>query len=62
MRCGMRQKYSEDVGNLFSQGKAILDARYRYEYVDQDATPGKAALNHANAQRYSLMATESAMV
>ncbi|SDG41613.1 hypothetical protein SAMN05216603_101613, partial [Pseudomonas benzenivorans] len=27
---------AEDFSNLFSQGKPILDARYRYEHVDQD--------------------------
>jgi len=35
----------EDFSNLFSQGKPIFDARYRYEHVDQDN-----ALKHANAQ------------
>ncbi|NQD95645.1 hypothetical protein HP532_23600, partial [Pseudomonas sp. CrR25] len=35
----------EDFSNLFTQGKLILDARYRYEHVDQDN-----ALKHANAQ------------
>ena len=36
---------SEDLGNLFKDGKPILDLRYRYEHVDQDN-----ALNNANAQ------------
>ncbi len=36
---------SEDLGNLISGGKAIVDARYRYEFVDEDN-----AKNHANAQ------------
>ncbi|MDM8349985.1 alginate export family protein [Pseudomonas sp. sp1636] len=36
---------AEDFSNLLTQGKAIVDARYRYEHVDQDN-----ALNHANAQ------------
>ncbi|VXB85889.1 conserved exported hypothetical protein [Pseudomonas sp. 8AS] len=36
---------AEDFSNLFTQGKPILDARYRYEHVDQDN-----ALKHANAQ------------
>jgi hypothetical protein len=36
---------AEDFSNLFAQGKAIFDARYRYEHVDQDN-----ALKHANAQ------------
>ncbi|WP_445262106.1 alginate export family protein [Pseudomonas sp. EA_35y_Pfl2_R111] len=35
----------EDFSNLFSEAKPILDARYRYEHVDQDN-----ALKHANAQ------------
>ncbi|MBF7729418.1 alginate export family protein [Pseudomonas sp. N040] len=41
---------AEDFGNLVTQGKVIFDERYRYEYVDQDAAPGKPALDHANAQ------------
>ncbi len=36
---------AEDISQLFNDGKLILDARYRYEYVDQDNT-----LDHANAQ------------
>ncbi|MWV18508.1 hypothetical protein F3I16_20920, partial [Pseudomonas sp. L-22-4S-12] len=36
---------AEDFSNLFTQGKPILDARYRFEHVDQDN-----ALKHANAQ------------
>lgn len=36
---------AEEFGNLFSQGKVGIDARYRYEHVDQDN-----ALDHANAQ------------
>ncbi|WP_154067163.1 alginate export family protein [Pseudomonas sp. CC6-YY-74] len=36
---------SENLGNLFKDGKPILDLRYRYEHVDQDN-----ALNNANAQ------------
>lgn len=35
----------EAFSNLYTQGKAILDARYRYEHVDQDNP-----LNNANAQ------------
>jgi hypothetical protein len=35
----------EAFSNLFTQGKPILDVRYRYEHVDQDN-----ALNNANAQ------------
>ena len=35
----------ETFANLFTQAKPILDARYRYEHVDQDN-----ALNNANAQ------------
>ncbi len=35
----------ESIGNLVSQGKPILDLRYRYEHVDQNN-----ALNNANAQ------------
>lgn len=35
----------ESFSNLFSEAKPILDARYRYEHVDQDN-----ALKHANAQ------------
>ena len=35
----------EAFSNLFTQGKPILDLRYRYEHVDQDN-----ALNNANAQ------------
>ncbi|WP_375739822.1 alginate export family protein [Pseudomonas boanensis] len=37
--------HAEDLGNLFTQGKPILDARYRFENVDQDN-----ALRDANAQ------------
>lgn len=37
--------FAEDFGNLISQGKVGIDARYRYEHVDQDN-----ALDHANAQ------------
>ncbi|MGF6692521.1 hypothetical protein M2318_002593 [Metapseudomonas resinovorans] len=36
---------AEDLGNLFTQGKPILDARYRYENVEQDNN-----LRNANAQ------------
>lgn len=36
---------AEDLNNLFNDGKAYFDARYRYENVDQDNT-----LEHANAQ------------
>ena len=36
---------AEDISQLFNDGKLILDARYRYEHVDQDNT-----LDHANAQ------------
>jgi len=35
----------EAFSNLFTEAKPILDARYRYEHVDQDNT-----LKHANAQ------------
>ena len=35
----------ESFSKLFSEAKPILDARYRYEHVDQDN-----ALKHANAQ------------
>ncbi|WP_422579734.1 hypothetical protein [Pseudomonas sp.] len=35
----------EDFSKVFTQAKPILDARYRYEHVDQDN-----ALKHANAQ------------
>jgi hypothetical protein len=41
---------AEDFSNLFTQGTPIVDARYRYEYVDQNAAKGKAALDQANAQ------------
>jgi hypothetical protein len=36
---------AEDISNLFTQGKPILDARYRFENVDQEN-----ALRDANAQ------------
>lgn len=36
---------AEDISQLFNDGKLILDARYRYEHVDQDN-----ALSNANAQ------------
>ena len=36
---------AEEFGNLFTAGKVGIDARYRYEHVDQDN-----ALDHANAQ------------
>lgn len=36
---------AEDIGNLISGGKVGIDARYRYEHVDQDN-----ALDNANAQ------------
>ncbi|WP_446731526.1 alginate export family protein [Pseudomonas sp. OTU5201] len=36
---------AEDLSNLFTQGKPILDARYRYENVEQDNN-----LRNANAQ------------
>ncbi|MDX5372053.1 MAG: hypothetical protein LPK18_06420, partial [Pseudomonadaceae bacterium] len=35
----------QPLSNLFTQGKPILDARYRFENVDQDN-----ALRDANAQ------------
>ena len=35
----------EAFSNLFTQGKPLLDVRYRYEHVDQDNS-----LKHANAQ------------
>jgi hypothetical protein len=41
---------AEDPSNLINNGKVSLDERYRYEYVEQDAAPGKAAPDHANAQ------------
>jgi hypothetical protein len=40
----------ESFSNIFTQGTPILDARYRYEFVDQDAAKGKTAPDHANAQ------------
>ncbi|MBX9756531.1 MAG: alginate export family protein, partial [Pseudomonadaceae bacterium] len=40
----------ENFSNIFTQGTPILDARYRYEYVDQNAAKGKAALDQADAQ------------
>ncbi|HEY6609775.1 MAG TPA: alginate export family protein [Pseudomonas sp.] len=36
---------AEEFGNLFTAGKVGIDARYRYEHVDQDNS-----LDHANAQ------------
>ena len=36
---------AEDLANLIDYGKVSVDARYRYENVDQDN-----ALNNANAQ------------
>ncbi|MCM2319794.1 MAG: alginate export family protein [Pseudomonas sp.] len=36
---------AEDFGNLLTEGKVGIDARYRYEHVDQDNP-----LDHANAQ------------
>lgn len=36
---------AEDIGNLISGGKVGIDARYRYEHVDQDNV-----LDNANAQ------------
>jgi len=36
---------AEDFGKVFTEGKVGIDARYRYEHVDQDN-----ALDHANAQ------------
>jgi hypothetical protein len=41
---------AEQFSNIFTEGTPILDARYRYEYVDQNAVKGKAALDQANAQ------------
>ncbi len=40
----------ESLSNLFTRGTPIAEARYRYEYVDQNAAKGKAALDQANAQ------------
>jgi hypothetical protein len=45
LTCASSAGASEDLGNLFRDGKPILDLRYRYEHVDQDN-----ALNNANAQ------------
>src|SRR3990167_3718488 len=45
LACASSVGASEDLGNLFRDGKPILDLRYRYEHVDQDN-----ALNNANAQ------------
>ncbi|MGV8843313.1 MAG: alginate export family protein [Pseudomonas sp.] len=45
LACASNATASEHLGNLFRDGKPILDARYRYEHVDQDN-----ALNNANAQ------------
>jgi hypothetical protein len=42
---GLNAQAAEDASNLVTQGKASLDARYRYENVDQDNP-----LNNANAQ------------
>ncbi|MBP8185004.1 MAG: alginate export family protein [Pseudomonas sp.] len=41
---------AEDFSNIFTQGTPILDARYRYEYVDQNAVRGKTELKQADAQ------------
>jgi hypothetical protein len=35
---------AEDFSNIFTQSTPILDARYRYEYVDQNAVRGKIAV------------------
>lgn len=42
----------QPLSQLFSEGKPIVDARYRFEHVDQDraAGPGGKTLNNANAQ------------
>jgi hypothetical protein len=40
----------ESFSNIFTQGTPILDARYRYEYVDQNAVKGKTELKQADAQ------------
>lgn len=45
LACASSASASENLGNLFKDGKPILDLRYRYEHVDQDN-----ALNNANAQ------------
>ncbi|WP_172149713.1 alginate export family protein [Pseudomonas tumuqii] len=45
LACASGAGASENFGNLFRDGKPILDLRYRYEHVDQDN-----ALNNANAQ------------
>jgi hypothetical protein len=45
LACASNATASEDLSNLIKDGKPILDARYRYEHVDQDN-----ALNNANAQ------------
>ena len=41
---------AEDFSNVFTQGTPILDARYRYEYVAQNAVKGKTELKQAEAQ------------
>ena len=45
LACASGAAAGEDFGKLIEDGKLILDARYRYEHVDQDN-----ALNNANAQ------------
>ena len=45
LACASGAAVGEDFGKLIEDGKLILDARYRYEHVDQDN-----ALNNANAQ------------
>ena len=45
LACTSGAAAGEDFGKLIEDGKLILDARYRYEHVDQDN-----ALNNANAQ------------
>src|SRR3990167_4403991 len=45
LACASSAGAGENLGDLFRDGKPILDLRYRYEHVDQDN-----ALNNANAQ------------
>lgn len=45
LACASGAAAGEDFGKLIEDGKLILDARYRFEHVDQDN-----ALNNANAQ------------
>ncbi|MNF43686.1 hypothetical protein D3C84_247760 [compost metagenome] len=45
LACASSAGAGENLGDLFRDGKPILDLRYRYEHVDQDNP-----LNNANAQ------------